>query len=51
MVVLAEASPWTYVGFSYALTVGMIGGYAAWVIRRGRKIGKQLPAEDRKWSS
>lgn len=51
MLVLAEASPWTYVGLAYGVTVGMIGGYTAWVLKRGRKIGRQLPPEDRKWSS
>lgn len=50
MVVLAEASAWTYVGITYAATVGLIGGYAAWIIRRGRKIGRQLPPEERTWS-
>ncbi len=50
-VVLAEASAWTYVSVTYAITVGLIGGYAAWVIRRGRTVGRQLPPEDRKWSS
>jgi hypothetical protein len=48
--VLAEASAWTYVAFSYGLTVALIGGYSAWIIQRGRKIGRQLPPEDRKWS-
>ncbi len=49
-VVLAEASAWTYVTASYAIAVGLIGGYTAWILRRGRKIGRQLPPEDRTWS-
>ncbi|MCU1372484.1 MAG: hypothetical protein JWO77_3678 [Ilumatobacteraceae bacterium] len=51
MVVLAEASAWSYVGLAYGVTIGLLGGYTAWMLRRGRKIGRQLPAEDRTWSS
>lgn len=50
-VVLAEASAWTYVTASYAITIGLLGGYTAWLLKKGRKVGKQLPPEDRKWSS
>ena len=49
-VVLAQTAPWTYVGATYAIAIGVIGGYAGWVIHRGRKIGRQLPPEERKWS-
>jgi hypothetical protein len=49
--VLAETSAWTYVTVTYVATVGLLGGYAAWIIQRGRKVGRQLPPEDRKWSS
>lgn len=48
-VVLAETSAWTYVGATYAITVALIGGYAAFVIRRGRKVGRQLPPDERTW--
>jgi hypothetical protein len=49
-VVLAEASAWTYVTVSYAIAVGLIGGYTAWILRRGRRVGRQLPPEERTWS-
>lgn len=49
--VLAETSAWTYVGFTYAITVATLGGYAAWVIRKGRQVGRQLPRDERTWSS
>lgn len=49
-VVLAEASAWSYVTVTYVVTVGLIGGYAAWILRRGRKVGRQLPPEERTWS-
>ena len=48
--VLAEASAWTYVSVTYGITVGLLGGYAAWIVHRGRKVGRQLPPEERKWS-
>ena len=49
MGILAATSAWTYVGATYAITVGLIGSYAAWVIRRGRKVGRQLPPDERTW--
>lgn len=51
MVVLAEASAWTYVSATYAIAVGLFGGYIAWVLAKGRKVNRQLPPEDRRWSS
>ena len=49
-VVLAATSAWSYVTLTYGTTVVLIGGYAAWVIRRGRKVGSQLPPDERTWS-
>ena len=49
-VVLAQTSAWTYVGVTYGLTIGLIGGYAGWVIHRGRKVGRELPQDERRWS-
>ena len=48
--VLAATSAWTYVGVTYGATVVLIGGYAASIVQRGRKVGRQLPPEERKWS-
>ena len=31
---------------SYAVTIGGIVGYALWVLRRARQIGRTVPAED-----
>ncbi|QXC60947.1 heme exporter protein CcmD [Aquihabitans sp. G128] len=47
----AEADPneWSYVAAAYALVVGVILLYAIWTIVRGRKVGRQLPPEDRRW--
>lgn len=47
--VLATTSAWTYVAVTYSAAAVLIGGYAAWVIQRGRKVGRQLPPEERTW--
>ena len=39
-----------YVAAGWIATFGLIGGYAATVIRRGRKLSRQVPAEERRWS-
>ncbi|WP_426573684.1 hypothetical protein [Aquihabitans sp. McL0605] len=48
--VLAQTSAWTYVGATYAVAVLLIGGYAASIIARGRKVTRQLPPDERRWS-
>ena len=48
--VLADvAREWSYVVASYGVVVGVLLAYCAWVILRGRKVGRQLPPEDRRW--
>jgi len=49
-VVLADASAWTYVGITYGAALGLIGAYAAWTLRRGRKANQQLPPDERTWT-
>ncbi len=46
---LATTSAWTYVAVTYGAATVLIVGYAGWVIQRGRKVGRQLPPEERKW--
>lgn len=50
---LAASSPdtdsWGYVIAAYALVVVVLVLYAAWTIVRGRRVGRQLPPEDRRW--
>lgn len=48
--VLADTDAWVYVGASYATAVVLIGGYAAWLLAKGKKVTRQLPPEDRRWS-
>jgi hypothetical protein len=40
-------------GFVAAAWVGafvLVGGYALWTLRRGRKLSKRVPEGDRRWS-
>lgn len=48
MIAVTETA-WNYVGAAYGVTFAAIGGYAAWMIVRGRKVGRQLPASERRW--
>jgi hypothetical protein len=34
----------------YGLVLGLTGAYAAWVVRRGKKLARQLPDEDKPWT-
>lgn len=34
----------------YGVVLGAIGGYALWVLRRGRTLSRQVPADQRRWS-
>jgi hypothetical protein len=43
------ANQWGYVAFAYVVVVGALVGYAALTILRGRRVGRQLPPEDRRW--
>lgn len=47
---LAAADPWLYVGLCYGIAFAAIVAYAALVIVRGRRAGRRLPPEDRRWS-
>jgi hypothetical protein len=41
---------WTYVIAAWVIVLGVIGLYAATVIARGRRLSRQVPPEDRRWS-
>jgi hypothetical protein len=48
--VLAElAGGWGNVTAAYVLVIGAIVAYAVFVIVRGRRVGRQLPPEERRW--
>ena len=38
-----------YVWASYVVAVVVLGVFAAATIIRGRRVGRQLPPEDRRW--
>jgi hypothetical protein len=43
----------THAGYIAAGWIGaaaLIGGYAVTVLRRGRKLSRQVPTEERRWS-
>ena len=37
------AHAWPYVGTGYVLAVGLLGGYAVWVVRKLRRAERSLP--------
>ncbi len=39
-----------YVAAGWIATIGLLGGYAATVIRRGRRLSRAVPPEERRWS-
>ncbi len=43
------ANEWGYVVFAYLVVVASIVAYVAYVIVRGRRLGRQLPREERRW--
>jgi len=40
---------WEFVVPGYLITFGLLGAYAAWVIRRGQKLSSQMPEEERRF--
>lgn len=45
----AEDDEWSYVTAAYLLVVVVLLAYALWVILRGRRVGRQLPPDERRW--
>ena len=39
-----------YVAAGWIATVGLLGGYAAATIRKGRRLSQVVPPEERRWS-
>ena len=39
-----------YVAAVWLATAGLLGGYAVTILRRGRKLSRQVPTEERRWS-
>jgi hypothetical protein len=50
MIALKEhLNDWTYIIAAWAVTVAVIGGYALALVRRGRRLSRQVPRERRRW--
>lgn len=49
--IVASAIPneWAYVAGAYGVTIGSLGLLAVWTIIRGRRVGRQLPPDERRW--
>ncbi|HBX76222.1 MAG TPA: hypothetical protein DEG43_01110 [Acidimicrobiaceae bacterium] len=43
------AGQMTFVYSAWGVTAFAVGGYAVSVIRRGKKLSNQVPAEKRRW--
>lgn len=41
---------WVYVIVAWTAVLGGTAAYAASVVARGRKLSRQVPPEDRRWS-
>ena len=39
-----------YVAVGWIATFGLLGGFAAATIRRGRKLSRIVPPEERRWT-
>jgi hypothetical protein len=49
LLLAAEQDTWGYVTATYLLAFVVLVAYAALVIIRGRRVGRQVPPEDRRW--
>lgn len=49
LLLAAQDNEWGYVAGAYGLVVAVLVLYAAYTIARGRRIGRQLPPEERRW--
>ena len=43
------SNEWVYVGVTWVATAGVIGAYAALVIRRGKQLSRRVPEDRRRW--
>jgi hypothetical protein len=42
-------SQWPFILGAWGVTVLIIGGYAVSVVRRGKRLSRQVPPEQRRW--
>lgn len=46
---IVATSNWVYVSAAWVLAMGGIGGYAGWVLARGRRLARTVPPERRRF--
>jgi len=46
---IASVDDWTFILAAWGVSAVAIGGYAIAVLRRGRRLSRQVPPEDRRW--
>lgn len=49
LLLAAQDNEWGYVAGAYGLVFAVLVAYAAVTIVRGRRVGRQLHPEDRRW--
>ena len=42
---------WGFVVAGYAITLAVLGGYAMWVLRKGRRLSRRVRPGERRWTS
>ena len=41
---------WVYVTVAWVVVLGTLAVYAATIVSRGKRLSRQVPPEDRRWS-
>lgn len=49
LLLAAADNEWNYVAAAYVIVAVALLAYAVWVILRGRRVGRQLPPDERRW--
>ncbi len=49
-VLALDENSWGYVTATYVIAIVTLVAYAISVIVRGRRVGRQLPPDERRWS-
>jgi hypothetical protein len=39
-----------FIAAGWLSALGLVGAYALWVVRRGRRLSRQVPPGERRWS-
>lgn len=42
-------NPWPFIVVGYVIMVAALGAYAWRTVRRGRRLARQLPPDERRW--